>query len=100
MTHFHSFLKVVGKPDHPKVWVEVLIKTKYYGKSGIIYVATQKESEDLADYLREEHLRVAPYHAGLRIKSKNSNQKKWFQDQYNVMVATIAFGMGIGKSHL
>lgn len=100
MIHLHSFFKVVGKPEDPKVFVKSLIKTKYLGKCGIIYVATQKECEDLAEYLRSQNIKAAPYHAGLRVESKSSIQEKWFQDHYNVLVATIAFGMGIGKSRL
>jgi ATP-dependent DNA helicase RecQ len=68
--------------------------------SGIIYRATRKSVESTADFLRAQGIRALPYHAGLSDKDRKSHQEQFNRDEVNVIVATIAFGMGIDKSNV
>lgn len=67
------------------------------GKSGIIYCLTRKKVEDLAELLCINGIRAVPYHAGLDNKVRAENQDKFLMEDIDVVVATIAFGMGIDK---
>ena len=67
------------------------------GKSGIIYCLSRKKVEDLAELLNINGIRALPYHAGLDAKTRAENQDKFLMEEVDVIVATIAFGMGIDK---
>ena len=67
------------------------------GKSGIIYCLTRKKVEELSELLRVNNIRSLPYHAGLDTKTRNENQDNFLLEEIEVIVATIAFGMGIDK---
>ena len=67
------------------------------GKSGIIYCLTRKRVEDLAELLGLNGIKALPYHAGLDNKVRAENQDKFLMEEVDVIVATIAFGMGIDK---
>lgn len=67
------------------------------GKSGIIYCLSRKKVEELAETLRINGIKVLPYHAGMDAQTRSSNQDKFLMEEVDVMVATIAFGMGIDK---
>ena len=69
--------------------------------SGIIYVRTRKEAEELTSFLKQKGIEnVDFYHAGLSLKDKNQNQKKWQQSSSHMLVSTNAFGMGIDKENV
>ena len=67
------------------------------GKSGIIYCLSRKKVEDLAELLNINGIRALPYHAGLDAKTRAENQDRFLMEEVDVIVATIAFGMGIDK---
>ena len=67
------------------------------GKSGIIYCLSRKKVEELAELLNINGIKAAPYHAGLDAKTRAENQDKFLMEDIDVIVATIAFGMGIDK---
>ena len=69
-------------------------------ETGIIYAATRKDVEKLYDLLTEEGLAVGKYHAGLNDKERRYFQDEFLNDNFQVMVATNAFGMGIDKSNI
>ena len=69
-------------------------------ESGIIYCATRKEVEALYEYLRLRDINIAKYHGGLKDEEKNYFQEEFLKDNFNVMIATNAFGMGIDKSNI
>lgn len=67
------------------------------GKSGIIYCLSRKKVEEIAEALQVNGIKVLPYHAGMDAATRSGNQDKFLMEEVDVMVATIAFGMGIDK---
>lgn len=67
------------------------------GKSGIIYCLSRKKVEDLAEVLRANNIKAAAYHAGMDTKDRSETQDAFIMERVDVIVATIAFGMGIDK---
>lgn len=67
------------------------------GKSGIIYCLSRKKVEELAEILRANDIKAAPYHAGLESGVRSQTQDDFLMERLDVIVATIAFGMGIDK---
>uniref|UniRef100_A0A1Y1NHE5 DNA 3'-5' helicase n=1 Tax=Photinus pyralis TaxID=7054 RepID=A0A1Y1NHE5_PHOPY len=94
------FYKVIPKPQQTEQCLEYLegiLKNKFKNKSGIIYALSIKDTEDLAQALRGRGLKVRPYHANLEPELRRKVHEKWLNDEYQVVVATVAFGMGIGN---
>ena len=94
--------------DRPNLSLQVVAKRgsfeklkklldKYENESAIIYCFSRKDTERIADRLKEEWYNAASYHAGLSPKKRKLNQELFIKDQINIIVATIAFGMGIDK---
>ena len=73
------------------------IKTRKKSRSGIIYVQSRKAAEDIAQVLNVNDIKAAPYHAGLDAKLRARTQDDFLMEEIEVIVATIAFGMGIDK---
>ena len=67
------------------------------GKSGIIYCLSRKKVEELAEILKANDIKAAPYHAGLESVLRSQTQDAFLMEEIDVIVATIAFGMGIDK---
>ena len=67
------------------------------GKSGIIYCLSRKKVEELAETLKVNGIKALPYHAGMDAGTRSTNQDKFLMEEVEVIVATIAFGMGIDK---
>ncbi|MGL5683193.1 MAG: DNA helicase RecQ [Marinifilaceae bacterium] len=70
---------------------------QHQGKSGIIYCLSRKKVEDLAQFLQINGIRAEAYHAGMDPATRSQNQDKFLKEDVDVIVATIAFGMGIDK---
>ena len=95
--------------NRPNLYYEVRSKTKdvdkdiikfikqHEGKSGIIYCLSRKKVEELAEILRANDIRAAAYHAGLESALRSQTQDDFLMERIDVIVATIAFGMGIDK---
>ena len=95
--------------NRPNLYYEVRPKTKDInsdivkyirqneGKSGIIYCLSRKKVEELADILKANNIKAAPYHAGLDSNTRSATQDDFIMERIDVIVATIAFGMGIDK---
>lgn len=95
--------------NRPNLYYEVRQKTKdidkdivrfikqHPGKSGIIYCLSRKKVEDLAEVLRANDIKAAAYHAGLDSGTRSQTQDDFLMERIDVIVATIAFGMGIDK---
>ncbi len=69
-------------------------------QSGIVYCATRKQVEEITTRLNDHGFPALPYHAGLGNDVRRSNQDRFLQDEIPIMVATVAFGMGINKSNV
>ncbi|HMC00709.1 MAG TPA: DNA helicase RecQ [Flavobacteriaceae bacterium] len=95
--------------NRPNLYYEVLPKTKqvdadiirfvkqHEGKSGIVYCLSRKRVEELAQVLQVNGIKAVPYHAGLDSKTRANHQDMFLMEDVDVVVATIAFGMGIDK---
>ncbi len=68
-----------------------------HGKSGIVYCLSRKKVEEIAELLQVNGIKAAPYHAGLESSVRMKNQDDFLNEELDVIVATIAFGMGIDK---
>lgn len=114
----HDIQKNLGMTDakvfkssfnRPNLYYEVRPKTKNVdrdiikyiksqeGKSGIIYCLSRKKVEELAETLKVNNIKVLPYHAGMDSATRSANQDAFLLEKVDVIVATIAFGMGIDK---
>jgi ATP-dependent DNA helicase RecQ len=69
----------------------------HVGRSGIVYCASRRKTEELAEYLGETGVNALPYHAGMEAGARSRNQDAFLQEDGVVMIATVAFGMGIDK---
>jgi ATP-dependent DNA helicase RecQ len=69
-------------------------------ESGIVYCASRKSSDALAEKLRRDGIKALPYHAGMESKERTRNQEAFLRDDARVITATIAFGMGINKPNV
>ncbi|MFB3389140.1 DNA helicase RecQ [Flavobacterium sp. LAR06] len=95
--------------NRPNLYYEVRTKTKniesdiirfikqHKGKSGIIYCLSRKKVESIAEVLQVNGISAVPYHAGLDAKTRAKHQDMFLMEDVDVVVATIAFGMGIDK---
>ena len=113
-----DILKNLGMPDattfkasfnRPNLYYEIRPKTKTVdadiirfvkqndGKSGIVYCLSRKRVEELAQALQVNGIKAVPYHAGLDAKTRSKHQDMFLMEDIDVVVATIAFGMGIDK---
>ena len=95
--------------NRPNLYYEVRPKTKdvdkdliryiksQEGKSGIVYCLSRKKVEELAETLVVNDINALPYHAGMDSATRSANQDAFLLEKCDVIVATIAFGMGIDK---
>jgi len=101
----------VGSFDRTNLFLEVAPKTapveqtlsflnRYRNESGIIYCATRQQTDDLHALLHRKGYSVLPYHAGLSDAARTKNQTLFSRDDIRIIVATVAFGMGINKSNV
>jgi ATP-dependent DNA helicase RecQ len=102
-------LHLVGSFDRPNLTYRVLARSglkqqlaavlaRHRGESGIIYCTSRKEVDALAGWLTTEGVRAVPYHAGLDDGTRHRNQDAFLNEEVDVVVATVAFGMGIDRS--
>lgn len=75
----------------------IMFIRQHSGKSGIIYCLSRKKVEELAEILKANDIKAAPYHAGLDSATRSQTQDDFLMEKIDVIVATIAFGMGIDK---
>ncbi|XP_055760958.1 ATP-dependent DNA helicase Q1-like isoform X1 [Salvelinus fontinalis] len=78
--------------------ISTLIKERYKDQSGIVYVFSQKDAETVSADLQKKGLNASPYHANMSPEDKSQVHRKWATNKIQVVVATVAFGMGIDKA--
>ena len=88
-----------GKVPPVKDAITALVKARV-GESGIVYCLSRKSTDALAEHLRSHGIRAAAYHAGMESEARSQVQEAFSRDDVDVVVATIAFGMGIDKSNV
>lgn len=101
--------ELIGSFDRPNLLYRVLARAnlkkqlqdvlaRHRGDAGIVYCQSRKEVDGLAVWLRENGIRAVPYHAGLDDDTRHRNQDAFLNEDVDVVVATVAFGMGIDRS--
>jgi ATP-dependent DNA helicase RecQ len=104
-------LVLVGSFDRPNLVYRVLrrgnlhkqlldILARHEDESGIIYCSSRREVEALADWLKTEGHSAVPYHAGLPDEVRSRHQEQFLDERVDIVVATVAFGMGIDRSNV
>ncbi|HUN37516.1 MAG TPA: DNA helicase RecQ [Trebonia sp.] len=88
--------RIVPK-NEPKRQLLALLQGEHKGDAGIVYCLSRDSTEKIAQFLSEHGIPALPYHAGLDAETRARHQKKFVQEDGLVIVATIAFGMGIDK---
>ena len=102
---------LIGHPDRPNLIYRAFprrdqskqvleVVRRHPGEGGIVYAQTRKDVERLAANLKKEGVSSAPYHAGLNAEERRSAQDDFVNERLDVIVATIAFGMGIDRSNV
>ena len=76
------------------------LRAEHAGDAGIVYCLSRKRVEEIADYLAAQGLEALPYHAGLAPEVRSRNQTRFLNEEGVIIVATIAFGMGIDKPNV
>lgn len=85
------------RPKGRDAYRDLLAQVRHHGGSGIIYCLSRRQVDELATRLTQDGESVLPYHAGLSDDTRRENQTRFIRDDVRLMVATIAFGMGINK---
>jgi len=104
-------LVLVGSFDRPNLVYRVIrrgnlhsqllaILGRHDGESGIVYCSSRKETEALAEWLKGEGHSAVPYHAGLSDEVRSRHQEMFLDERVDIVVATVAFGMGIDRSNV
>src|SRR5688572_21635048 len=102
-------VEFVGSFDRPNLLYRVLpraalkrqlldVLARHHGEAGIVYCTSRREVDALAHWLVETGIRALPYHAGLSDSERSRNQDAFIRERADVVVATVAFGMGIDRS--
>jgi ATP-dependent DNA helicase RecQ len=89
------YYEVKSKQDVTKEIIKYIKNNS--GKSGIIYCLSRKKVEEMAEVLKVNGIKALPYHAGMDSATRTANQDKFLMEEADIIVATIAFGMGIDK---
>ncbi|AFU98012.1 ATP-dependent DNA helicase RecQ [Simiduia agarivorans SA1 = DSM 21679] len=83
--------------NNPKKQLVQFLRNEHPEDSGIVYCLSRKKTEEIASHLQSEGFNALPYHAGLPAEVRASNQARFLREDQIIMVATVAFGMGIDK---
>ncbi len=110
--HLHQAEQFISSFDRPNIRYRILqkqqgkqqllrfIQTQHQDSAGIVYCGSRKKVDELAQWLSQEGIPALPYHAGMSAEHRSQNQARFLQQDGLVMVATIAFGMGIDKPNV
>ncbi|RJF97829.1 DNA helicase RecQ [Noviherbaspirillum saxi] len=102
-------LQFVSSFDRPNIRYQIVEKTnarkqvldfineEHPGEAGVVYCLSRKKVEETAEFLQSQGINALPYHAGMDMSARTANQARFLREDAIVMVATIAFGMGIDK---
>ncbi len=91
---------LITTKNHPERQLVDFIERHHRGEAGIVYCLSRKRVEEFAEFLSSEGYRALPYHAGLSNEVRARNQKEFLLEEGVIVVATVAFGMGIDKPNV
>ncbi len=91
------YYEVLNKKGDKQAYEMLFNKIRHTTGAGIVYCLSRKRVEEIAQRLRMDGIAAVPYHAGMESRDRAENQTRWIRDDVRVIVATIAFGMGINK---
>jgi ATP-dependent DNA helicase RecQ len=86
--------------DNARQQLQTFLETEHPDDAGIVYCLSRKKVEETAAWLKEQGWDALPYHAGLDATTRNVNQRRFLREEGVIMVATVAFGMGIDKPNV
>ncbi|MFK0088849.1 DNA helicase RecQ [Pseudomonas sp. NPDC090755] len=109
--HLHNAERFLSSFDRPNIFYRIVPKeqprkqllaflTERRGNAGIVYCLSRKKVDEVAAFLCEQGFPALPYHAGLPAETRAANQRRFLNEEGLIMVATIAFGMGIDKPNV
>ena len=90
----------VTQKANAKAQLEAFLEAEHANDAGIIYCLSRRKVEETADWLKQRGWDALPYHAGLDANIRNQNQRRFLREEGVIMVATVAFGMGIDKPNV
>ena len=91
---------IVQKQKNPRQQLLAFIRNQHDGDAGIVYCLSRKKVEEIARWLQTKNINALPYHAGMNSADRQKNQQAFLRQDSVVIVATIAFGMGIDKPNV
>ena len=91
------YYEVINKKGDKQAYEMLFNQIRRTTGAGIVYCLSRKRVEEIAQRLRMDGIAAVPYHAGMESRDRAENQTRWIRDDVQVIVATIAFGMGINK---
>ncbi len=90
----------VAQKANARQQLEAFLQREHPDDAGIIYCLSRRKVEETADWLKQRGWNALPYHAGLDAATRNAHQKRFLREEGVIMVATVAFGMGIDKPNV
>ena len=90
----------VTQKNNARKQLQTFLETEHPDDAGIVYCLSRKKVEETAAWLKEQGWDALPYHAGLDAATRSSNQSRFLREEGVIMVATVAFGMGIDKPNV
>lgn len=109
LEHAHQFVSSFDRPNiryrithknNARQQLEAFLETEHTNDAGIVYCLSRRKVEETAEWLKSRGWNALPYHAGLDTAIRNTNQRRFLREEGIIMVATIAFGMGIDKPNV
>ncbi len=90
----------VALKDNARKQLQDFLESEHPNDAGIVYCLSRRKVEETAAWLKEQGWGALPYHAGLEVAVRNANQQRFLREEGVIMVATVAFGMGIDKPNV
>jgi ATP-dependent DNA helicase RecQ len=90
----------ITQKNNARQQLEAFLEAEHPNDAGIVYCLSRRKVEETAEWLKSRGWNALPYHAGLDANIRNTNQRKFLREEGIIMVATIAFGMGIDKPNV
>ncbi|MDH4234407.1 MAG: DNA helicase RecQ [Gallionella sp.] len=90
----------ITQKNNARQQLQAFLENEHPNDAGIVYCLSRKKVEETAAWLKEQGWDALPYHAGLDAATRNANQKRFLREEGVIMVATVAFGMGIDKPNV